>query len=94
MEFYREISKQPMTLVDPHLRTPQPPRNYAADEPMHPLQIERYRRMTFAEKLDALAQLYWSGREWMAAGTRMRHPNWSEEEVQREVRLRMLYGVS
>ena len=83
-----------MTLVDPHNRAPQQPRNYAADEKMHPLQIEFYKRMTFEQKLDALAEMYWSGRALMASGTRMRHPDWSEEEVEREVTKRMLYGVS
>lgn len=84
-----------MTLVDPHIRTPLGgQRNYAADEPMHPMQVAAYRRMTPAEKLDRLAEMYRLARTLMAAGARMRHPEWSQEEIEREVRERMLYGVS
>ena len=83
-----------MTLVDPHNRAPLQPRNYAVDEKMHPLQIERYKRMTFEEKLDALAEMYWMSRELMASGIRMRHPDWTPEHVAREVRDRMLYGTA
>ena len=84
-----------MKLVDPHIRTLiRQPRNYAADEPMHPMQVAGYRRMTVAEKLDGLAQMYRMARALTAAGTRMRHPEWSEEEVEREVRERILYGIS
>lgn len=84
-----------MKLIDLHLReSPPRQRNYAADEPMHPLQIRAYRRMSVAEKLDRLAQLHESGRALLAAGIRMRHPEWSEQEVQHEVRERLKYGVS
>lgn len=84
-----------MKLVDPHLRSSRPRRrNYAADEAMHPMQIAAYQRMSFAEKLDDLAQLYWAAREAAASGARMRHPEWSEEQIEREVRERMLYGAT
>lgn len=84
-----------MKFVDPHLRTPsRPGRNYSTDEPMHPLQVAAYRRMTAAQKLDRLAEMYRVARTLMVAGSRMRHPEWSEEQVEREVRARMLYGVS
>jgi hypothetical protein len=69
-------------------------RNYAADEPMHPLQIRAYRKMTPAEKLDRMAQLYESAQQFFAAGVRMRHPDWSEEQIKRAVRDSILYGVS
>lgn len=61
---------------------------------MHPLQIAHYRRMTVAQKLDALAQMYRFGRSLMAAGVRMRHPDWDDEAVERQVREQLLYGVS
>ena len=84
-----------MKLVDPHIRGPlRHPRNYAADEPMHPLQVAHYRRMTVAEKLDALAQMYRMGRSLAEAGVRMRHPDWDDETVERQVREQMLYGAS
>lgn len=84
-----------MKLVDPHIRGPlRQPRNYAADEPMHPLQVAHYRRMTVAQKLDALAQMYQMGRALAVAGVRMRHPDWDDEAVERQVREQMLYGPS
>lgn len=84
-----------MKLIDVHLRNPAArKRNYAADEPMHPLQVAHYRRMTVAQKLDALAQMYQLGRGLAAAGVRMRHPDWDDEAVERQVREQMLYGVS
>ena len=60
---------------------------------MHPLQIEKYRRMTIAEKLDALAEMYWLSRGLLATGTRMRHPDWTPEQIEEEVRIRMLHGA-
>ena len=84
-----------MKLFDLHLReAPLRKRNYAADEPMHPLQIRAYRKMTPAEKLDRMAELHAGACALFAAGVRMRHPDWSEEEVRREVRAAILYGVS
>ena len=84
-----------MKLIDLHFRRlPRPSRNYAADEPMHPLQIAGYRRKTVAQKLDGLAEMYRFGRKLTATGIRMRHPDWSEEEIEREVRERMLYGTT
>jgi hypothetical protein len=82
-----------MKLVDLHLReAPPQKRNYAADEPMHPLQIRAYRKMSPAEKLDRLAQLHASACALFEAGVRMRHPEWSEDEVRCEVRASLLYG--
>ena len=84
-----------MKLIDLHLREPSPrKRNYAADEPMHPMQVRAYRKMSVAEKLDRMASLHECGCALLAAGIRMRHPEWSEEEVRREVRASILYGVS
>jgi hypothetical protein len=83
-----------MKFVDLHLREAPPRRrNYAADEPMHPLQIRAYRKMTPAEKLDRMANLYESAQQFFAAGVRMRHPDWSEEAAKRAVRDSVLYGV-
>jgi hypothetical protein len=61
---------------------------------MHPLQVAKYRQMSPAEKLDALAEMYRLGRSLLATGIRMRHPDWDEAAVERDVRERMLYGVS
>ena len=73
---------------------PKGPRDYSKDEPMHPLQIARLRRMTPAEKLDAMAQLWAAARELTRSGIRTRHPDWTEEQVARELRDRTLYGIS
>jgi hypothetical protein len=55
------------------------------DEEMSPEQIEAYRRMTPERRLALAEQLYWSAREWKAAGLRVQHPDWSEAQVAREV---------
>lgn len=43
-------------------------------------------KMTPEQKLNAMMDLYWSARELKAAYIRSIHPDWSEEQVQREVR--------
>lgn len=83
-----------MKWIDPHIRVPLRKRNYAADEPMHPLQVAHYRKMTVAQKLDALAKMYRVAQTMASAGVRMRHPDWDDEAVKREVRELMLYGAS
>jgi len=84
-----------MKLIDVHLRDLDPrKRNYAADEPMHPMQVRAYRKMSVAEKLDRMAKLHACGCALREAGIRMRHPEWSEEQVRAEVRAGILYGVS
>ena len=42
--------------------------------------------MTPEQKLEASFNLYWTARELKAAGLRMLHPDWTEEQVQEEVR--------
>jgi len=49
-------------------------------------QLERYRHMTPSEKLSAMTALYWSARRLKAAFIRQQHPEWSEEQVQHEVK--------
>jgi hypothetical protein len=44
------------------------------------------RKMTPEQKLNGMMQLYWSARELKAAYIRLIHPDWTEEQVQREVR--------
>ena len=84
-----------MKLIELHLREmPPQKRNYAADEPMHPMQIRGYRKMTPAEKLTALAQFHASTCEFFASGVRMRHPEYTEDQVRREVRASILYGAT
>lgn len=42
--------------------------------------------MTPSEKLIAMTRLYWSARRLKAAFLRQQHPDWSEEQVQLEVK--------
>jgi hypothetical protein len=55
------------------------------DEQASAEQIEAFRRMPPERRLALAEQLYWSAREWKAAWLRTRHPEWSEEQVQREI---------
>ena len=56
------------------------------DEPLTPEQVEAYRRMSPAEKLETVNQLYWAERRSKVAAVREQHPGWSEEQVEDEVR--------
>lgn len=55
-------------------------------ESLHPLQVEGFRRMTPAQKLRAVAELYEAGIRLRAAGLRMLHPDWPAERLEREAR--------
>jgi hypothetical protein len=57
-----------------------------ADEQTSRAQVEAFRRMTPGRRLALAEKLYWSAREWKAAGLRAQHPNWSEEQVLEQVR--------
>ena len=61
-------------------------------EPLHPLQIEGFRRMTPAQKLQMVADLHATGIQLRIAGLRMTHPDWSEERMEREARRSLLYA--
>ena len=51
-----------------------------------------YQSMGPAKKLRAALQLYHSARQLKAAGLRAQHPDWSDEEIQNEVREIFLYA--
>jgi hypothetical protein len=61
-------------------------------ESIHPVQIEGFRRMTAAEKLRMVADLYETGIRLRMAGLRMTHPDWSDERLEREARRSLLYA--
>ncbi|MGH8707668.1 MAG: hypothetical protein ACREVD_06375 [Burkholderiales bacterium] len=61
-------------------------------EPIHPVQIEAFRRMTPAEKLQRVAELYETGIRLRAAGLRLAHPDWPQERLEREARRALLYA--
>jgi hypothetical protein len=53
---------------------------------------KRFAGMSAEKKLQLSMKLYWEARELMAAGFRARKPDWTEEQIQEEVRKRFLYG--
>lgn len=55
-------------------------------EPIHPVQLEAFKRMTPAEKIQRVAELYESGIRLRMEGLRMQHPDWSEEHLSFEAR--------
>jgi Rv0078B-related antitoxin len=57
-----------------------------ADEQTGPDQLAVLRAMSGARRLRLAEQLYWSARKMKAAGLRSQHPDWSEAEVNDEVR--------
>lgn len=52
---------------------------------MHPIQREIYRRMTPAQKWQRLVDLDQTARALRRAGIRLLHPDWTDEQVEREV---------
>jgi hypothetical protein len=56
-----------------------------ADEQATAEQIEIFRRMTPERRLALAEELYWSARRWKGAWLRSQHPDWSDEQVAREV---------
>lgn len=53
---------------------------------------EAIHKMTPEQKLEAAMNLYWTAREFKAAGLRMQFPHWNEDQVQAEVRKIFLYA--
>jgi len=62
------------------------------DESIHPVQIEGFRRMTPAQKLQMVCDLYHAGIELRVAGLRMQHPDWSREKLEFEARRSLLHA--
>ena len=62
------------------------------DEPIHPVQIEGLRRMTPAQKLQMVADLYNAGIRLKASGLRLAHPDWPDERLEREARRSLRYA--
>jgi hypothetical protein len=62
------------------------------NEPIHPVQVEGFRRMTPAQKLQMVADLYDAGIRLKAAGLRLSHPDWPEDRLDREARRSLLYA--
>ena len=61
-------------------------------EPIHPIQVEGFKRMRPAEKLRMVAELYETGIRLRVAGLRLAHPDWSGERLEFEARRSLLYA--
>jgi hypothetical protein len=59
-----------------------------------PVYWQILRAMTPAQKLRAAQRLWESARQLKAAGLRMQHPDWTEEQIERAVREAFLYARS
>jgi len=55
-------------------------------EPIHPVQLEAFKRMTPAEKIQRAADLYEAGIRLRMEGLRMRHRDWTDEQLSFEAR--------
>ena len=61
-------------------------------EPIHPVQLEGFKRMTPAQKLQMVADLYATGIRLRIEGLRVAHPEWPEEKLDFEARRSLLYA--
>jgi hypothetical protein len=59
---------------------------------LHPIQIERIRQMSLSERFGRGLAFLRSAREFVAAGVKARHPEWTEEEALAEARRLMRHG--
>jgi len=53
---------------------------------LHPIQIEIFRKMSPAQKLELAEGLWIEMRELKSAYLRQLHPDWTEQQVQEKVR--------
>lgn len=61
-------------------------------EPIDPKDVERYRQMTPAQKLQMVSDLYHTGIRLRMAGLRLEHPKWTEEQLEHEARRSLLHA--
>ena len=64
------------------------------DEQISPEQIAAFQAMSGERRLKLAEQLYWSARKLKAAGLRSQHPDWSQEQIDAEVRRIFLHARS
>jgi len=62
------------------------------DNPMHPVQIAGFRKMSIAKKFDLITTMREMGIKLRIAGMRMRHPDWAEEMLETEARKAAMYA--
>lgn len=61
-------------------------------EPLHPVQIEGFKRMSPAKKLQMVCDLYETGIQLRVAGLRAAHPDWSPGRLDFEARRSLLHA--
>ncbi|MCB0300874.1 MAG: hypothetical protein KDE52_12520 [Calditrichaeota bacterium] len=59
---------------------------------LHPIQIEIYKKMTPEQKLRIAGQMNLDARKLKAAWLRKIHPDWSEADIQAEVKKIFMYA--
>ena len=63
-----------------------------ADEKSSPEQIAIFRAMTGERRLQLAEQLNWTARKLKLAGLRAQHPDWTDEQLNAEVRRIFLHA--
>ncbi len=61
-------------------------------EDLHPIQIERIRQMSLSERFGRGLNFLRAARNFVAAGVKARHPEWTEERALAEARRLMRHG--
>ena len=64
------------------------------DDPLHPLQIVGYRKMSVAEKFRLICGMRATGLELRKIGLRMRHPDWPSRRIEHEARKAATYATT
>ena len=59
-----------------------------------PEYIATLRKMTGEQKLRTAFSMYWGARKLKAARLRILHPEWSEEQIQQQVKEIFYYAVT
>jgi len=59
---------------------------------MQQIQRDIYQQMTPEQKIEAFLRLYASAKQLMEAGMRERHPDWSQDKVERFIKQKLMYA--
>jgi hypothetical protein len=62
-------------------------------EPLDPVMVEVLRKKTGAERLAIAFGMFTMAREMLTASLRARHPDWTDDQVRREVAHRLSHGA-
>ncbi len=62
------------------------------NEPLHPVQVEAFRRMTPEQKLERVCELNRTGIRLRMEGLRMLNPDWSDARLEFEARRALLHA--